>query len=156
MALAALYCLKSALEQLALMTEDGMMAVSMQHVGGNFAVVSEGPSLEVMSDAKHVRQYSWPHLSETRPRSGWLSVQARQSRRSSWGTAPFRKLKMRLRNDVSCVVVACVEGCAGGSIGGCFRNSFRDGSATPRRSQYAVALAMTDGCFCAAALMVVV
>ena len=129
------------------------MAWSLQHVGGNLAVVSDGPSLEVMSAAKQVRQYSWPHLSETSPRSGWLSVQARQSRRSSCGTAPFRNCKMRLRSDVSCIVVACVDGCAGGSIGGCFRNSFRDGSATPRRSQYAVALANS---FFSAALMVVV
>jgi len=36
----------------------GMIAVSLQQVGGNFAVVSEGPSLEVMSDAKHGLQYS--------------------------------------------------------------------------------------------------
>jgi len=132
------------------------MAWSLQHVGGNFAVVSEGPSLEVMSAAKQVRQYSWPHLSETSPRSGWLSVQARQSRHSSWGTAPFRNCKIRLRNDVSDVVDACVEGCAGGSVGGCLRNSLRDGSATPRRSQYAVALTMIDDCFSSVALMLLV
>jgi hypothetical protein len=83
MALAALYCFVMALEQLCLMTEAGMMEVSLQQVGGNFAVVEEGPSLEVMSAVKQGRQYSWPQLRETRARRGEDSVQARQSRRSS-------------------------------------------------------------------------
>lgn len=130
-----------------------MMEVSVQQVGGNLAVVEEGPSLEVMRAAKHVRQYSWLHWSDTRPRSGELSVQARQSRHSSWGTAPFRNCTTRLRNDVSCVVGGCAGDWVDAFVGGCFRNSFRDGSATPRRSQCAVALATS---FFSAVLIVMV